>query len=69
MILTLLVASKTVSSISINRCSHDKKPSGSQVSFSNLIRSFTYNINNKHDVGEPYLTPMTVVIMAVPMML
>ena len=55
MILTLLVASKTVSSININRCSHDKKPSGSQVSFSNLIRSFTYKINNKHNVG-PYDT-------------
>ena len=64
-----LVANKTVSSMSINKWSHDKNPSGSQVSFISLMRSFTYNINKRHDVGEPCLTPITVVITVVPITL
>ena len=66
---SLEVARITVSSMSISAWSHLRNPSGAHLSFSIRMRTFTYYMKRKHDVGEPWRTPTIAVMTAIPRIL
>ena len=61
-----VVDKRTVSSINTSKCSHCRKPSGSQLDLIAWIIELTYKTNSKQDVGEPCLTPVLDSRVAVP---